>query len=178
MRTSAACELTIRNRQRTRRVDLRLFRRTANSVLQDLLKLNQYNLGLYLVTAREMTHLNETFLHHEGSTDVITFNYAEPGEPEPASSRGHSIAAAPARLHGEIIICIDEAVIQAHRFHTSWQSELTRYLVHGLLHLRGYDDHHAAARRRMKREEDRLLRHLADRFDLIQLGSREQPSRD
>jgi rRNA maturation RNase YbeY len=74
------------------------------------------------------------------------------------------------RLHGEIFVCLDEAVRQAQRFHTSWPAELMRYVIHGLLHLRGFNDARPAARRRMKREEDRLLRRVAGRFDLSRLA--------
>src|SRR2546427_238130 len=66
-----------------------------------------------------------------------------------------------AGLHGEIFICIDEVISQAGKFRTSWQKELVRYLIHGVLHLCGYNDRRASARRRMKSEEDRLLRQLA-----------------
>jgi len=149
--------LILRNRQRTRSVNLRSLRRTARTLLEELLHLPRYDLGIYLVAAPEMTHLNETFLHHHGSTDVITFDYLEPDWPtEPAE-------VAPL-LHGEIFICVDEAIRQARRFGVSWRSEVVRYLVHGLLHLRGYDDRRAAARRRMKREENRLVRCLVAGF--------------
>ena len=43
-------------------------------------------------------------------------------------------------LHGEIFICVDEAIRQARRFGTIWQSEIVRYLIHGVLHLLGFDD--------------------------------------
>ena len=107
--------LTLRNRHRTRRVDLRYLRRIAQALLRDTQPNASFDLGVYLVAASEMTRLNETFLQHQGSTDVITFNYTEPpGQP---------------CLHGEIFICLDEAVAQARRFHTTWQSELVRYVV-------------------------------------------------
>ena len=64
--------------------------------------------------------------------------------------------------------CLDEAVKQAREFRTTWQSELARYVVHGVLHLRGYDDLAPAPRRRMKREENRLVRKLALHFGLSQ----------
>ena len=56
-------------------------------------------------------------------------------------------------------------------FGTSWQQELIRYLVHGILHLLGFDDQQPAQRRTMKREENRLVRHLEASWDvaLIQL---------
>jgi rRNA maturation RNase YbeY len=105
-----------------------------------------------------MTRLNETFLRHDGSTDVITFDYAQ------ADDNG-------SRLSGEIFVCVEEAVLQGRRFRTGWESELVRYVVHGLLHLRGFDDHRAAARRRMKQQENRLLRLLKRDFEFCELGS-------
>ena len=42
-------------------------------------------------------------------------------------------------LHGEIFICVDEAIPQAKEFRTSWQSEIVRYIVHGVLHLLGHE---------------------------------------
>jgi rRNA maturation RNase YbeY len=55
-------------------------------------------------------------------------------------------------------------VCQARRFHTTWQSELVRYVVHGVLHLVGYNDQDNRARRRMKAAEDALVRRLARQF--------------
>src|SRR5205823_2610504 len=110
----------------------------------------------------EITRLNKTFLHHAGPTDVITFNY---------SPRRTSEV-----LHGEIFICTSETVAQARRFRTTWQLELARYLVHGILHLQGHDDLHSAPRQKMKREENRLLRGLARRFALRRL-KKKSPAR-
>ena len=59
---------------------------------------------------------------------------------------------------------------QAKEFKSSWQSELVRYVVHGVLHLLGYDDLKPELRRKMKREENRLVRLLAKRFSLAQLS--------
>lgn len=146
--------LIISNRQRTRRINVRLLRRILSTLLDELLQLEEYELGITLVAAPEMTRVNETYLQHSGSTDVITFDHTEPG------TRNLELGT---RLHGELFICVDEAVLQARQFRTTWQSELFRYAIHGVLHLRGYDDHRAADRRRMKREENRLLRLLASK---------------
>ncbi len=153
--------LSLRNDQRTRPVNLRLLRRVARELLADLLHLEQSDLTVSLLAAPEMTRVNETFVHHAGSTDVITFDYVE----NEVSSSG----CPPATVQGEILICVDEAVAQARQFRTTWPSELVRYLTHGVLHLLGYDDLTAAQRRRMKREEDRLVRELARRLPLWQL---------
>ena len=131
-----------------------------------------YDLVIYLVAAPEMTCLNEAYLQHQGSTDVVTFDYTEragqgtpPSESNvPAWDDAGRQPARPALLHGEIFICLDEAACQARRFRTTWQSELVRYMVHGVLHLLGYNDHHRQERRRMKIAEDALLRRLARQF--------------
>ncbi len=145
-------ELTLRNRQRAHRLDLRLFRQIAHSFLRERLGNRPYEIGLSIIAAPEMATLNRRHLQHAGSTDVISFGYVEPESSGP--------------LIGDIFICMDDALQQAKQFKTSWQSELLRYFVHGVLHLQGYDDLEPAARRIMKREEHRSLRQLSGSFCL------------
>jgi len=153
-------------------VDLRLLRRIVQGLLQDTWRDGSFDLAVYLVAAPEMTRLNEAFLRHKGSTDVITFDYAESVGQASRLSRSGATAgrakdrrdASPSLLHGEIFVCLDEAVCQARRFHATWQSELVRYVIHGVLHLLGYDDRASLARRRMKAAEDALVRRLARQF--------------
>jgi len=147
--------VTVRNRHKGRRIDTRFLREIALALTGRLIGSRSFELGIYVVGAAEMTRLNETFLHHYGSTDVLTFDYSEP-EPE-------------ARLCGEILVCMEEAVAQAHRFRTTWQCELVRYIVHGALHLTGYDDHHRARRRKMKLQENRLLTQLRRQFEFSEI---------
>jgi probable rRNA maturation factor len=170
--------INVANRQsRLVGIDLRRLRQLVQSLLRDHLQIKQADLGVYLVAAPEMTRLNETFLHHAGPTDVITFDYSDHASRLPHDS-GTGVPpvrdrqAARPTLHGEIFICVDEARIQAHRYRTSWQSELVRYLIHGLLHLLGHDDRTSATRRNMKEEEERLLREMTARFPLSRLGRR------
>ncbi len=183
--------LCLRNRQRLRSIDLPLLRRIIAALLEDLLPARPFDLAIHLVRAPEITRLNETFLQHRGATDVITFDYAGQAGPvasllpRPPTARGSTPPSrrlpgpldpesrgsdASALVHGELFVCLDEAVGQCGRFNTFWQSELVRYVVHGILHLLGYDDRRPAARRQMKREEDRLLTQLARRFPFRRLG--------
>jgi len=163
------------NRRQTRKINLQRMRQITQALVQEL-KLNRAVIGVNLVGTKEITLLNEKFLRHAGSTDVITFDYA-PGVPPSggcisgASHLAGRLGPGSRALHGEVFICVDEALAQARRFGTRWQSEIIRYLIHGMLHLLGFDDAHAAARRRMKRAEDRLLRRLARRFSLAQLSA-------
>jgi len=163
--------IVVANRQRARKINLRLLKQIADGLLAEL-KIQNVELEINFVSTREMTRLNEKFLRHAGSTDVITFEYTNrgrSGSPRPSAKPGTMGTSRPT-LHGEIFICMDETVLQARRFRTTWQSELVRYLVHGVLHLLGYDDSRSVGRRKMKREEDRLVRELSRRFSLAQLA--------
>lgn len=157
--------LCLRNRQRVRAVNSKLFRQVARALLVEVLELREFEIGIHLVAAPEMAAVNATFLQHDGSTDVITFDHSN-------AERGTRNAEM-GKLHGEIFICVDDAVAQARQFRTTWQSEVARYLVHGVLHLLGYDDLLPVARRKMKREENRLVRELARRFVLSEIARRE-----
>lgn len=169
-------ELCLRNRQRARPVNLELLVEIARHLLARHFPHHRFTLGIHLVAPPEMTRLNEHFLHHAGSTDVITFDYADRATPafSPVVSGARTRAAGRCDLgpvlSGEICICLDEAVTQALRFRTTWQSEVARYLVHGLLHLHGYDDAGPAARLKMKRAENRWLRDVSRRFRLDRLA--------
>jgi probable rRNA maturation factor len=152
--------LVIANRQRTKKINTQLLKKIVGALFAEL-KIAEAELGINLVGAREMTLLNETFLQHEGATDVITFDHAEKRKAESGKRKN---------LHGELFVCVDVAVAQAKEFKTNWQSETIRYIVHGVLHLCGHDDLKPDLRRKMKREENRLMRLLARRFALAQLA--------
>jgi rRNA maturation RNase YbeY len=134
-------------------------REIARVLLEEELKLRSYELGVHFISRRKMAEVNWDFLQHEGSTDVISFDYREGYSEKSAGVEGLELA-------GEIYISADEAGKQAEEFGTEWQEEIVRYMVHGVLHLRGYDDLSAAERKVMKQEENRLVRRLGRRFDV------------
>ncbi|MDB6024694.1 MAG: putative metal-dependent hydrolase [Verrucomicrobiales bacterium] len=146
--------LVLRNEQKTRGLDLRLLRKITLHLLTNLLDEEAFELGFRFVASKKMSEVNETFLQHSGSTDVITFDYAENGS----------------GLHGEVFICIEDAIAQAKEFSTTWQSELVRYVVHAILHLQGYDDLTPVERKKMKVEENRLVKILEAGFPLRKLA--------
>ena len=165
--------LAFRNRQRTRALNLPLLRRVTRHLLQEEFKVASYELCFHFVEPEEMAEVNWQFLQHDGSTDVITFDYGAADEFKVQSSKFKVQSSEPtpvAALHGEIFISVADAVKQAREFRTTWQSELARYLIHGLLHLRGYDDLQPAQRRVMKREENRLLKKTIAEFAVRSLA--------
>jgi probable rRNA maturation factor len=153
--------IVIANHQRSKKVSLRLLKQIVAALLAEL-KIEDAELGIRLVGAREMARVNRQFLQHEGSTDVITFDHLEKRRAENGKRKN---------LHGELFICVDDAIRQAEEFKTSWQTEVVRYAVHGILHLLGHDDLKPALRRAMKREENQLVRRLGKRFSLAQLSN-------
>jgi probable rRNA maturation factor len=158
----------VRNLERPTRVHTRLLRQVALSALellpprvQSAPEPRRHEVTFHLAGDTRMASLNETHLGHPGPTDVITFDY---GDPLPA--RGPAVGG----LRGDVFIGVEVARRQAREFQTDWTAEVVRYVVHGLLHLDGYDDREPAARCAMKRVENRLVRVLAGRFDFSQLG--------
>jgi probable rRNA maturation factor len=105
-------------------------------------------LAVSLVNDAEMTAVNEQFLSHSGSTDVITFDYR-------SDSGG-----------GELIVCLDTAARAAVEHGTTVAYEVVLYIVHGMLHLVGFDDHSAADRKAMRAEEARIMELLQERWQL------------
>jgi rRNA maturation RNase YbeY len=98
-------------------------------------------LVINFVTTQEITELNEKYLNHSYSTDIITFDYSE--------SRNE--------IDGEIFISIDDAESNAHKFKVHFQNEITRLIIHGILHLLKYDDQQKKDKIIMKRMENDLL---------------------
>ena len=170
--------LCLRNRQRDCPIDLRQLRRILRFALDRSFGTRDYELCFHFVPAVEMARVNETFLDHMGPTDVITFNHRDISHAEQTGNLRYGrletcatgLQSTDARLHGEIFICPEVAVVQAREFRTSWQQEIVRYCVHGLLHLRGYDDVRAVDRRKMQREEDRVVNELGKQFAVTRLN--------
>ncbi len=94
----------------------------------------------------EMAAAHLEYCEVEGTTDVLTFDMSSE-----ADSAGRPV------LDVDIMACIDEAARQGKaRGHTREQ-ELLLYIVHGVLHCLGHDDHDEAAAAAMHAEEDRVL---------------------
>ncbi|HYB40701.1 MAG TPA: rRNA maturation RNase YbeY [Candidatus Methylomirabilis sp.] len=122
------------------------------------------DLEVTVVGDREIRRLNKRYLGVEKSTDVLAFNLGVPG---------------PSRLLGEVVISADTAARQAAQLGIAVSLEMDLLLVHGLLHLVGYDDRDPAEARRMHRRAREILaqtrrRPLPERLwtGLLTAGSR------
>lgn len=144
------------NRQRAVPINSALLQELGTRLLGEELGCPSFEISVFLVGEKRIAELNERYVHHTGPTDVITFDYTDD--------------ARPGWLGGDIIVCVPVALRQAAQFRDPWQKEILRYVIHGVLHLRGMDDHTEAGYRRMKREENRLLKRLAPGSRLSRLG--------
>ncbi len=101
-----------------------------------------------LVADAEMADAHLKYADVPGTTDVLTFDLAED-----AAATGASAA-----LDVDILVCVDEARRQAVIHGHAAEREVLLYILHGVLHCLGHDDHDDAAYERMHAEEDRILR--------------------
>jgi rRNA maturation RNase YbeY len=100
------------------------------------------SLSYVFCTDKYLLGINQQYLDHDTLTDIITFDYTEPG------SRS---------LDGEIYISIPRVRENAAIVRVDFDTELHRVIIHGVLHLLGYKDKTATAKAEMRRVEERYL---------------------
>jgi probable rRNA maturation factor len=127
----------------------RILVRRARSVLASL-DARDAELSLVLAADPEMAELNARFRGCEGPTDVLSFSLLEGSG---ARFRGG--------LLGDVVIGVEVAARQARRRGRSLDDEVARLLIHGVLHLLGYDHERDDEARLMRAQERRLWKSLA-----------------
>lgn len=98
------------------------------------------DLNIIFCTDGYILEINNQFLNHNYFTDIITFDYCEGKE-----------------LSGELYISIDTVKMNAVEYKQEFLTELHRVIVHGVLHLLGYDDHKKADIAKMREAESKSL---------------------
>jgi len=110
------------------------------------------HLSVVLAGHDTVRRLNREYLDHDYNTDVLSFSLrAGPDSPD-AEDDG---------VEGEVYVDLDTAAERHEEFDTSFEREAYRYVVHGVLHLVGYDDATESGQATMRRKEDQYL----DEFD-------------
>jgi len=100
------------------------------------------NLEINFVKPDTILEINKNHLNHNYLTDVISFNY---------SNENYN-------LDAEIFICCEVAKENAKIYKVKYEEELRRLIIHGILHLIGYDDVKPSLRKKMKQIEDLLVK--------------------
>jgi rRNA maturation RNase YbeY len=98
------------------------------------------NIAIIYCSDSYLLAMNQKFLKHDYYTDIITFDYCEGSV-----------------LSGDLFISIDSVCDNAAHFGTTFDDELNRVMVHGILHLMGYDDHTKEQQKTMRAKENEYL---------------------
>jgi len=134
--------ICVHNRQRAIRVDRKQLQAFAERALWHTSKLRSSislpPIDILVVSDRRMSEIHLRFLKTAGPTDVITFQ------------------------HGEIFVSAETARRQGRELKTSTFDEIQLYIVHGLLHLLGFDDRTGAKARVMRKRQAQVLRAARD----------------
>lgn len=105
---------------------------------------NRCKLSIAMVDDACMSELHQRYLNISTTTDVLTFDLGDEDD----------------LVEGEIVVCVDTAIREAASRKIPPETEALLYIVHGVLHLLGHDDHDEESARRMHLIEDDVLTRL------------------
>jgi len=148
-------DIQIANRQKRHKISLKRIRQAAR-ILLDGLKRPDAELSILLVGDREIAGMNLAFLNRHGPTNVIAFPMREGAYGDLTPS-----------LLGDVVICVDTALRESRLAGRTLEQRLIELLVHGVLHLCGYD-HENGGRpaRRMADKSRRLVKKIEENLKL------------
>lgn len=123
-------------------IDPKQVQRLARYVLESEQK-GHLGLSVAFIDDAEIAEMNVAYLNHEGPTDVISFPLLDDHDGD--------------WTLGEVVVSLDTALSQAAEYQREPLWEALLYVVHGTLHLLGYDDHDPEDKRKMHLRQEQLL---------------------
>lgn len=123
--------------------DSSINKRAVHSLISSLKKefdLDISSLSISFINSEELRDINKEYLNHDYETDVITFNYSKQLK----------------EIDGEILVSFEEAKRNANIFNVTYGKELSRLVIHGMLHLLNFDDKDQKNKKIMKQAENKL----------------------
>jgi rRNA maturation RNase YbeY len=111
--------------------------------IKRIIKEHDFNLGsitIIFCSDRYILNTNREFLNHDYYTDIITFDYCE--------NRN---------ISGDLLISLETVRSNSEKFNTDFSDELNRVIIHGILHLIGFDDSTPELKANIRKEEDKAL---------------------
>ena len=151
----ARMKVLIENRQRLTRINLRRLRRDSRALLRAF-RLNRAELGVALVSDGQMKRLNRLHRSLNTPTDVLSFPIYEQRSEIPDTRES---------LLGDIVINLDAAKRQSSLYGLTFHNEVRRLLVHGFLHLLGYDHERNSYQQKKMRRQENELRNTLETLD-------------
>ncbi|MBN1869687.1 MAG: rRNA maturation RNase YbeY [Candidatus Omnitrophica bacterium] len=154
-------ELALENLQKKVALNSLQIRKIVKAILRHE-GIDKASLSIVFVSHQRIKALNKKYLGREYATDVLAFDLAERRD---GSRRGAAVI-------GDVIISTDAAIKNAGIYDTSLSEEIALYLIHGILHLSGYDDHKAGDIRRMRKKEQQYMTVLGAKTRNLVKGGR------
>jgi len=111
--------------------------------IKRIIKEHDFNLGsvtIIFCSDQYILKTNKEFLNHDYYTDIITFDYCE--------NRN---------ISGDLLISLETVRSNSENFNTDFSDELNRVIIHGILHLIGFDDSTPELKANIRKEEDKAL---------------------
>jgi rRNA maturation RNase YbeY len=119
-------------------------RRETNRWIKEIVASYQKRVGevTYIFCSdEEILHINRQYLNHDYYTDIITFDYSEADT-----------------ISGDLFISLDTVKSNSETFHTDYPEELHRVMIHGVLHLCGFNDKSPEDEKLMREKENEALK--------------------
>ncbi len=114
------------------------------TILQNEWPNDPVEISITYVDDPTLKEMNRRYLQHDWETDVISFSLGDEHDPE-------------SMLLGDIYVSYERAKQQALQYQISYEEEINRLTIHGILHLLGYDHKSAAEKEIMRQKEDYWL---------------------
>ena len=133
------------NIQRCRFLKERELERIVAAILKAA-HISSAELSITFATDKEIKPLNKLYRRNDRPTDVLSF----------AMREGYRLKKDECIL-GDIVISVDRAREQAKEFGTSFEEEMQLYIIHGVLHLLGYDDEEPVTEKKMRKKEKEFM---------------------
>lgn len=142
--------IAVSNLNKKRGINERFIGELARGILK-ILKKRGTDLEIIFLSDAAIRSYNKRYKHRSGATDVLSFDLGS---------------------CGQVLISSDMALRNSRIFNTPFEKELVLYLIHGILHLCGYDDEKPKARSRMFRKQDSILEKLCAKARLSKVLTR------
>ncbi len=147
--------INIKNRQRKIKIDLENITKIAQKIL-DLINYPDFDLGILITTNKSIKKYNKKYRQKDKPTDILSFPYHN----ELKAGQAIKIKNEEDKNLGDLIISIEYVQKAAKELNQNFDSHLKMLLVHGILHLLGYDHIKDKDYEVMQKEEQRILKKI------------------
>ena len=144
--------IAVSNFNKRHRIDERFIEKIVVNILKTLKKSSNAKLEIVFLSDEAIKPFNRRYKGADCATDVLSFDLGS---------------------CGQILISSDMALRNSRVFDTLFEKELVLYVIHGILHLFGYDDEKPKARLRMRRKQSSVLEMLCAKISLSKVLTRQ-----